>query len=341
MFTSFFAAVLYEAGNCLYVSVIQGGGIPLREYATGKISLSRIFSESIHLPTRREDTGVYPLYPHKIGSEIVKRAIRSAGWHKNCKTDFNSPSNIRLVCLDQQSAHVSCWNTPITYGRRQDLAHPLYQQYLDGSQQVLLDPALVGSDTAGLNCLVRDYVCSNIEELWVTAEVFGVARFRNPEYARFYNVLRALNPGQVVGLNEMGEFLEQEIKRDLRTTFPLLRCIVVVVKPPQHLRLEFQRYAQRTREVSKFLNEIYPNQRKAVGEVPIVMQEIASKSGFAYAVCVLPGADMLKFSLGDYKYDDEFLAPVKDMIIKKYTVSDKLQRCSAGGIVSGSSTRDS
>lgn len=291
----------------------------MRDYAFGKINLSKVFAESIHLPLRREDTGVYPLYQHKYGSETARRTQRSNAWHTECKSNINSPSNIRLVCLDQSEAFVSYWSPPIIRGRQHEVANPLYEKYVDGGLRVLLDPYTLTSDSAGLGCICSNYVCRNIEELWVSAELFGVAGNNNAEYADFYRRLCTLKPGQAVSADELLKYLEFETNRSVRDTFPLLRSIVVVVRPPELRHIRFYEYAQRTEIITTYLNETYPNERKAIGEVPELVQRIASKAGFGLAVCAVPGADMLKFSLGDYRYDDEVLSVVKGKIDVKYS----------------------
>ena len=298
----------------------------MREYIRGGVSLTKIFAESIHLPSRKEDTGVYPLYPHKLGSEVAKRTIRSSGWHKEASNSFNSPSNIRLVCLDHAKAHISYWNTPIVAGRKCDIALPLSTTYEDGGVPLWLDAARIYSDTAGLGCLVRNYICPNIEELWVVAEIFGVAGNRKTLYDSYYHQLRSVQPCQVVTSEELAVFLTQETQRDIRTTFPLLRSIVVVVKPINSFSRGFYSYAQRTPAVQDYLKEVYPTQRKSIGEEPTLMRDIANKTGFGFVVCPLPSADILKFSLGDYKYDEIFLKAVKDKVIETYAEKPMLTK---------------
>ena len=62
-------------------------------------------------------------------------------------------------------------------------------------------------------------VLSNMEELWVTSEIFNC-----PKYANVYATLSNLQPVKSYGVN-FGSILEEEIKRTIVKTFRFLELL--------------------------------------------------------------------------------------------------------------------
>lgn len=286
-----------------------------------KVSLSAGFSRAVNLPRYTKKDGDFPLYPHGVDSKIVMK--RPDGWHKAVVSNYNSPSNVRTVCLSQDAANVLYWAQPIKGGRLSPSSTAAGDYIFDRAEKAgirqRLDATRYEWENAGLSALVNPVIFSNIEELWISAEIFNC-----PKYAQVYATLNSLQPGQVAGVDFLSAILEDEIstlsvKRTIAATFPLLRAIVVVKVPQGSANLDFHRCSLRTNRAKEVLEAKFPGERRAVGECSELMQELAQQTGFGFAVQPLLTGSILKFSLGDYKYDEQVLSGVRDRIIKQYT----------------------
>lgn len=289
---------------------------------TGKrkrVSLSTSFSRALNQPRYVKGEEDFPLYPHGENSKVA--LSRPEGWHKMALTTYNSPSNIRTVCLSQDGANVFYWAQPIKGGKVSPSFEAAGEYIFDKSIKTrqLLDATKFSWDNAGLSALVNPVVLSNMEELWVTSEIFNC-----PKYANIYATLSNLKPGQVVAVNFLAGILEEEIKRTIVKTFPLLRAIVVVKVPQGSMNLDFHKCAIRSNRVKELLEAKFPGQRRAVGECADYLKEVAQQTGLAFAVQPIMTGSILKFSLGDYKFDEKVLSGVKQRIIKKYTAKPTL-----------------
>ena len=286
-----------------------------------KVSLSTGFSKAINLPRYTRKDGDFPLYPHGVDSKIVMK--RPDGWHKAVVSNYNSPSNVRTVCLSQDAANVLYWAQPIKGGRLSPSLTAAGDYVFDRAEKAgirqRLDATRYEWENAGLSALVNPVIFSNLEELWISAEIFNC-----PKYAQVYATLNSLQPGHVAGVDFLSAILEDEIstlsvKRTIATTFPLLRAIVVVKVPQGSANLDFHRCSLRTNRAKEVLEAKFPGERRAVGECSELMQELAQQTGFGFAVQPILTGSILKFSLGDYKYDEQVLSGVRDKIVKKYT----------------------
>lgn len=284
---------------------------------TGKrkrVSLSTSFSRALNQPRFIKGEEDFPLYPHGENSKVA--LSRSEGWHKTALTTYNSPSNVRTVCLCQDGANVLYWAQPIKGGKFSPSFEAAGEYIFDKSIKTrqLLDATKFSWDNAGLSALVNPVVLSNMEELWVTSEIFNC-----PKYANIYATLSNLQPGQVVAVNSLAGILEEEIKRTVAKTFPLLRAIVVVKVSQGSMNLDFHKCAIRSNRAKELLEAKFPGQRRAVGECADYLKEVAQQTGLAFAVQPITTGSILEFSLGDYKYDEQVLSGVRDKIVKKYT----------------------
>lgn len=284
---------------------------------TGKrkrVSLSTSFSRALNQPRFIKGEEDFPLYPHGENSKVA--LSRSEGWHKTALTTYNSPSNVRTVCLSQEGANVLYWAQPIKGGKVSPSFEAAGEYIFDKSIKTrqLLDATKFSWDNAGLSALVNPVVLSNMEELWVTSEIFNC-----PKYANIYATLSNLQPGQVVAVNSLAGILEEEIKRTVAKTFPLLRAIVVVKVSQGSMNLDFHKCAIRSNRAKELLEAKFPGQRRAVGECADYLKEVAQQTGLAFAVQPITTGSILEFSLGDYKYDEQVLSGVRDKIVKKYT----------------------
>lgn len=284
---------------------------------TGKrkrVSLSTSFSRALNQPRFIKGEEDFPLYPHGENSKVA--LSRSEGWHKTALTTYNSPSNVRTVCLSQEGANVLYWAQPIKGGKVSPSFEAAGEYIFDKSIKTrqLLDATKFSWDNAGLSALVNPVVLSNLEELWVTSEIFNC-----PKYANIYATLSNLQPGQVVAVNSLAGILEEEIKRTVAKTFPLLRAIVVVKVSQGSMNLGFHKCAIGSNRAKELLEAKFPGQRRAVGECADYLKEVAQQTGLAFAVQPITTGSILEFSLGDYKYDEQVLSGVRDKIVKKYT----------------------
>lgn len=284
---------------------------------TGKrkrVSLSTSFSRALNQPRFIKGEEDFPLYPHGENSKVA--LSRSEGWHKTALTTYNSPSNVRTVCLCQDGANVLYWAQPIKGGKVSPSFEAAGEYIFDKSIKTrqLLDATKFSWDNAGLSALVNPVVLCNMEELWVTSEIFNC-----PKYANIYATLSNLQPGQVVAVNSLASILEEEIKRTIAKTFPLLRAIVVVKVPQGSMNLDFHKCAIRSNRAKELLEAKFPGQRRAVGECADYLKEVAQQTGLAFAVQPITTGSILEFSLGDYKFDEKVLFGVRDKIVKKYT----------------------
>lgn len=284
---------------------------------TGKrkrVSLSTSFSRALNQPRFIKGEEDFPLYPHGENSKVA--LSRSEGWHKTALTTYNSPSNVRTVCLCQDGANVLYWAQPIKGGKVSPSFEAAGEYIFDKSIKTrqLLDATKFSWDNAGLSALVNPVVLCNMEELWVTSEIFNC-----PKYANIYATLSNLQPGQVVAVNSLASILEEEIKRTIAKTFPLLRAIVVVKVPQGSMNLDFHKCAIRSNRAKELLEAKFPGQRRAVGECADYLKEVAQQTGLAFAVQPITTGSILEFSLGDYKFDEKVLSGVRDKIVKKYT----------------------
>jgi len=284
---------------------------------TGKrkrVSLSTSFSRALNQPRFIKGEEDFPLYPHGENSKVA--LSRSEGWHKTALTTYNSPSNVRTVCLCQDGANVLYWAQPIKGGKVSPSFEAAGEYIFDKSIKTrqLLDATKFSWDNAGLSALVNPVVLCNMEELWVTSEIFNC-----PKYANIYATLSNLQPGQVVSVNSLASILEEEIKRTIAKTFPLLRAIVVVKVPQGSMNLDFHKCAIRSNRAKELLEAKFPGQRRAVGECADYLKEVAQQTGLAFAVQPITTGSILEFSLGDYKFDEKVLSGVRDKIVKKYT----------------------
>jgi len=299
--------------------MVQGtmGQPPVRK----KISLASGFASAINLPRHIDVEGDFPLYPHGVDSKIQMK--RSLGWYKAAERTYNSPSNARVVCLSNDGANVLYWVKPIKDNKMiglLELASPyVFDKTAKKGVEQHINAQQYTWDNAGLQSLVNPVVLSNIEELWVSAEIFNCDMYRP-----YYNQLCSLQPGQVAGVSFLTEVLEKEIStgsksRTIAATFPLLRAIVVVKTVTNSPVQDFHRCALRTNEVKNILETKYPQQRRTIGENSEIMQQLAQKTGFGFAVQPIPTGDILKFSLGDYKYDQRVLSGVREKLFAKYS----------------------
>ena len=289
---------------------------------TGKrkrVSLSTSFSRALNQPRFIKGEEDFPLYPHGENSKVA--LSRSEGWHKTALTTYNSPSNVRTVCLCQDGANVLYWAQPIKGGKVSPSFEAAGEYIFDKSIKTrqLLDATKFSWDNAGLSALVDPVIFSNMEELWVTSEIFNC-----PKYASIYATLSNLQPGQVVAVDFLAGILEEEIKRTIAKTFPLLRAIVVVKVPQGSMNLDFHKCAIRSNRAKELLEAKFPGQRRAVGECADYLKEVAQQTGLAFAVQPITTGSILEFSLGDYKFDEKVLSGVKQRIIKKYTAKPTL-----------------
>lgn len=278
-----------------------------------RISLSTSFSRALNQPRYVKGAEDFPLYPHGENSKVA--LSRSEGWHKTALTTYNSPSNVRTVCLSQDGANVLYWAQPIKGGKVSPSFEAAGEYIFDKSIKTrqLLDATKFSWDNAGLSALVNPVVLSNMEELWVTSEIFNC-----PKYANIYATLSNLQPGQVVAVNFLAGILEEEIKRTVAKTFPLLRAIVVVKVSQGSMNLDFHKCAIRSNRAKELLEAKFPGQRRAVGECADYLKEVAQQTGLAFALQPITTGSILEFSLGDYKYDEQVLSGVKQNIVKKY-----------------------
>lgn len=295
----------------------QGFAAPI---ARKRINLTTGFANAINLPRYKSKDGDFQLYPHGEGSKVVLN--RPQGWYKEAEHTYNSPSNVRAVCLSVDGANVLYW-APYIKNSKVALLELAGDYVFDktakeGGRQRLNQMQYMW-DNAGLQALVSPVVLSNIEELWISAELLAC-----PKYGKYYQQLRGLKPGQVAEAPYLVAILENEIstaskRRTIADTFPLLRAIVVVQTVPDSPVQDFHKCAVRTDEVKKFLESKFPNQRRAIGECRELMLNIAKQTGFGFAICPVSTGNILKFSLGDYKYDQKVLSGVKDKLLQKYT----------------------
>lgn len=285
---------------------------------TGKrkrVSLSTSFSRALNQPRFIKGEEDFPLYPHGENSKVA--LSRSEGWHKMALSTFNSPSNVRTVCLSQDGANVLYWAQPIKGGKLSPNFEAAGEYIFDKSLKTgrqLLDATRFSWENAGLQALVNPVVFSNIEELWVSSEIFNC-----PKYANIYANLNNLRAGQVVATGSIAAIIEEEIKRPIAKTFPLLRAIVVVKVPQGSMNLDFHKCAIRSNRAKELLEAKFPGERRAVGESSDYLKEVAQQTGYAFAVQPILTGNILEFSLGDYRYDEKVLSGVKQNIIKKYT----------------------
>lgn len=284
-----------------------------------KISLTKGFADAINLPRHSGSDGDYPLYPHGSDSKVLMQ--RSQNWFKAAEGTYNSPSNVRVVCLSGDGANVLYWTPMVKGGKLTTQVDAACDYVFDKSGKAgvkqYINPQIYSWDNAGLQALVNPVVLSNIEELWLSVDVLAC-----PRYAQYYELLRGLQPGQVSGASFLKDILESEIStaskpRTISDTFPLLRAIVLVQTPPNVK--DFHKCALRTDEIKKILEAKYPGQRRVVGESPDIMSQLAKLTGFGFAVCPIATGDILKFSLGDYKYDQRVLSDYKARLAEKYT----------------------
>lgn len=281
-----------------------------------EISLTPVIANAINQPRYTHKDGDYPLYPHSEDSKITLN--RPSNWHKSALTTYNSPSNIRTLCLSIDGANMYYWAPPIKHKRpaSQVLSgdYTLDKSGKSGVKQKL-DPSRYAHSNTGLQALVNPVVLSNIEELWITSELLNT-----PRYQQYYNQISNLNPGQVAGVEFLSAILEAEIStpskpRTIADTFPLLRAIVVVKLSPNSPTLDFHKLATRDPR----LKDLYPSERRAVGEVPQLLEELAKNSGVSIVAQPILTGNITKFSIGSYKYDAEVLSAVRDKIVRKYT----------------------
>lgn len=289
-----------------------------------EISLTRILSNALNQPRYTHKDGDFPLYPHSEDSKIVLN--RPPNWHKLAINNYNSPSNIRTLCLSIDGANIFYW-APVVKGGKHS-AQVLSGDYtLDRTGKAgikqKLDPNKYAFANTGLQALVNPVVLSNLEELWITDELLNT-----PNYITYYNQLNNLQPGQVAGVDFLTTILEAEIStpskpRTVADTFPLLRAIVVVKLPPNTTTLDFHKLATRNKLISQELNTLYPNQRRAVGEAPPLLKELAKQTGVGIASQPILTGNITKFSLGSYKYDAQVLSALRDRLVNKYKTKDK------------------
>lgn len=287
--------------------------------AKKKISLTTGFANAINLPRHTAPDGDSPLYPHGVDSKVPSKHTQS--WFKAAESTYNSPSNTRVVCLCNDGANVLYWSSPVKGGRLSNQLEAacayVFDKSAKGGQRI--NTQQYTWENAGLYALVSPVVLSNIEELWISADLLAC-----PQYAQYYNQLCGLKQGHVAGVDFLTDIVENEISiptkpRTIADTFPLLRAIVVVKTPPNAQVQDFHKCAVRTDEVKKILETRFPTQRRAVGETKEIMTQIARMTGFGFAVQPIMTGDILKFSLGDYKYSQKVLAGVRDKLIQKYT----------------------
>lgn len=307
-----------------------------------KVSLSAGFSRAVNLPRYTKKDGDFPLYPHGVDSKVVMK--RPDGWHKAVVGNYNSPSNVRTVCLSQDAANILYWAQPIKGGRLSPSSTDAGDYIFDKAEKAgirqRIDATRYEWENAGLSALVNPVVLSNIEELWISAEIFNC-----PKYAQVCATLNSLQPGQVAGVDFLSAILEDEIstvsvKRTIATTFPLLRAIVVVKVPQGSANLDFHKCALRTNRAKEVLEAKFSGERRAVGECSELMQELAQQTGFGFAVQPILTGSILKFSLGDYKYDEQVLSGVRDKIVKKHTPKPTVVKVEAEKIVKEDPKKD-
>jgi hypothetical protein len=284
-----------------------------------KINLATAFSSAINLPRYKDSHGDFPLYPHGEGSKIQMN--RSANWYKHAASTYNSPSNVRAVCLSKDAANVLYWASPVKGGKPTGINELAGVYKFDNSDKSnnrqSITPNIYRWDNAGLKCLVDPVIFSNIEELWIAAEILSC-----PAYEKYYNMLLNLNPGQVCSADFLLAILDKEIStpskpRNIKDTFPLLRAIVVVNTAHTNLS-DFHKLAIRTKEIDAALKAQSQGKRTSIGENPAIMKQLAASAGFGFAVCPVLSGDIMKFSLGDYKFDTQYLTAYKNAILKKY-----------------------
>jgi len=285
-----------------------------------KVSMINGFANAINLPRYSGKDGDFPLYPHGEGSKVLLQ--RPQGWFKETEHTYNSPSNARVVCLSNDGANILYWAPPVKDGKlsgQLEIAGAyVFDKTAKAGVKQRINHQLYTWENAGLQALVNPVVFSNLEELWVSVEVLAC-----PQYAQYYNQLCGLKPGQVSGATFLATILENEIstptkRRTIADTFPLLRAIVVVQTSPNSPVQDFHKCAVRTEEIKTILETKFPNYRRSVGENADIMRNLANQTGFGFAVCPILSGDVLKFSLGDYKYDQKVLSGLKDKLIQKY-----------------------
>ncbi|GHU93260.1 hypothetical protein FACS1894208_02440 [Clostridia bacterium] len=294
-----------------------------------EVNLNKIFSAVTHYPRatdrvggdaahnkRLDLDGKAPLYPHGRDSKVFAR--HSTEWYTASKREYNSPSNVRVVCLDKLGVRVYYWLGIGTAGGKTG-STSLSNAYMP-DRPLFLDSVQQTSANIGLRCLV-DPVMSNLEELWLTADLLRCTS--DPQVLGLYHRVSGIGAGQVVKDENIGRLVEVAISsggmgRAIATTFPVLRSIVIVntsagtflQQPARGLEIA----AGKT--TNTVLKELYPEKRVSVGEnLGLLVKQAPDKFPYGYAVCPIPTGDITKFSLGDYRYDEEYLTPFREQKI--------------------------
>jgi hypothetical protein len=167
----------------------------------------------------------------------------------------------------------------------------------------------------GLKCLVEP-VLSNLEELWIDACLLNCAK-NTRAYALYQRVI-GLRPGQICKDEEIKHVLEEEIAtsvglRRVEDVFPVMRSIVVFVSAGTEVILPEALEIRYSREARYKLKDLYPGRRVSIGEnLPVLVKEFPKLAGCGYAVCPIPSGNIVKFSVGDYKYDERYLEKFRE-----------------------------
>jgi hypothetical protein len=300
-----------------------------------KVNLARVFSAAVHQPRcsdtiKGDDThnrglaadNAAPLYPHCTNSKVA--AKHSPTWRDKSTSVFNSPSNVRIVYIGISGTYTGMWS-------QSSIGKALFQPFfIDGHRIPRLDWSKHSSTNLGLSCLV-DPVLSNLEELWINAEILNCPA--NHQARALYQRYWRVGPGQAFQDEGIKQVLEAEIStpskpRRVEDTFPLLRSIVVVghIDYPDESTEMSDALTKLLSRNSKDLpldpelNILFPGKRVSVGEsLAILVKKHPELGVHGYTVCPVLSGDIRKFSVGDYKYDDLYLKRYREKILNSYS----------------------
>ena len=217
--------------------------------ATVKINLDTLISSYIHRPTVKEDPTKTPLYA-RVGTEFESpldaRTSNNKFWQAGIKRKYNSPTNVRRLFIGDKKVYIQyfkppagsnrCW-AEYSYSaedRIGDIADKIVnrgayvmQSQLDGKM-----PDEYEVTKSGIGAISKDWVMSNIEEVYITPSVLlsnDVQRDFGQSAIDVYNWLTQSQPSGIIKRNEFGQrFFEQYNKgnvKDIRARFPRLKVV--------------------------------------------------------------------------------------------------------------------
>jgi hypothetical protein len=289
-----------------------------------QMSLTNIMRPMLHLPWHnyQSQEGGAPLYAFEDGSG--NNDGRPADWVIAGRNLFNSPRNIRAVCIGRRTVNVFYWAAP--FGMRVNQENQIENPY---QNKFVLNASNFNFTNTGIGALKSPAAC-NLEEIWI--DIHALGGVKNNSFAQ---AAARVNPGtaQLVGGGFIQPLLIDELGEDFRERFPLLR-IVVIVNTAEALNPDFSLRSNDAENVKRVLKERFPRQRVLYPEVAELINAKAAGTQHGFLVCEVEGADIAKFERSGtrntaYKYDFLYLEKVVINLYREY-----------GGAAAGEATVD-